>query len=1462
MSASTAERLKTPLLFPCAAGVKMPQIGSEDSDLKLGQKTSRYAPDAIVFRTTDDSKDPINKEYLKKVSFDLNFEEEVVKERCFHALPYDEKYMYEAFDVGDLVKLPIKTKFPVGRHNARGGDNRHMPCYLTKSTKSHLKPLRRKITERAQQMHIEALKREQLREIQQRIIEKHRALERGEPIAEDTIKESLEEEQEPREGGFFLTETKPSKTSRVELDKADKPSKTAEDKAKDKKSLSVPRPSIGRSSASKSHSRTAAEIQAEDEDKKEKKKSQGNNWDAYVISLLSMNTANHLVYEKTAPGTAMREKLENMVKEWYGVPEHTDLIREEISDSEEEEEKAKIPKKKWRKKETTLLQRVYNLEEDEPRAVDPYSDDNKAPFYRQPAGLRRAKKHEVKEELGAINTTAANIEVKTLKPPPPPTLRDFLNPNVGKCIIETDNMFQQEQLTGTQQVYQAFADQEKIVMENDNKYKKDLQPGFPKPPETWFPATDAEKESSAVGMKKTRKHIRGHRRWKNLPESIDDTAEILRVQAPGTEPQKSSDPRYRKTAKNNASLIQITADVKGLDFTDRSSPVRGYTPAELLRKLQAEKRSTGFSNDPKLILDEWRSKWHLAGQYVDSTPDDLIRDMADIQPHVRLKAIVICAKAADYKPPEDHGIQLNFMEKESAVDLPEKLFVALECLLEDPVEKVKTAAAITLYSLNRPCKMAEDILNTAMGSENPVDRWAAAQCLAHYGVCDSDVISEILRQVMTTEDTIKHERGISMLGNLSISSNLVHSMVAEQLNSSSWRHKIIACKILPTLRGDINKDITNKLSDLMWNDWQVDVRRAAAQCLGKTGHGRDVHDELRVKLLEGDERTKLDALNKIGQLGIMTAKLLPAFLQCFTDQYIAIRSEACITSGNLIIKDEEVIAKLIHLATFDTIWKIKALAFQALGKIGVVTEQIVDCLLWAVRYEENGGVRAEACHTLKVLRVRTEEVADVLQDRFLVEGNALVRDELASTLKMFNISASEDMDMVAQIKKEVKKLCTRNIIASQITLNERDADHRENLTRMIYESEKDMKSPRKPSQVKFKVKPKRRKTVQIDEYVPVKVKTQHSHMSKSWYKISYLRNRRECPFVLNIFDTEHEVPLQPVMERIRSLSRAGSHKSEPRTGAESPEPVRDGAVFTPSAEEELEEILGRVDEESEGTSPASTPYTKSRPTTASSRENETEGDEEEEEGTEKRSSKTPLKSSEDDGRPSTWGSRSQGVKSEDDLEGEISKVTLEPERPASTVKFASHLEVNAIPSRSRSSLGPSRLSLMDEQTGKPSRSGTMMTGTTGEGMVFGRDAVVEREKISEKARNTFAVMDAWYDDMVQDLIDLDNAFELGLTSGSRQDFEEKIRNVRVIKTPPATKGERPKVELAVKTSVGSADKKDLPDKGTIMSEALEQDKEQDSKEEMAGRIELTAGDADKSTKKDIEIIVSEENRKS
>ncbi len=60
----------------------------------------------------------------------------------------------------------------------------------------------------------------------------------------------------------------------------------------------------------------------------------------------------------------------------------------------------------------------------------------------------------------------------------------------------------------------------------------------------------------------------------------------------------------------------------------------------------------------------------------------------------------------------------------------------------------------------------------------------------------------------------------------------------------------------------------------------------------------------------------------------MTAKLLPAFLNCFQDPYVSVRMEACIACSNLGIQDEQLLKQLIHLATYDPIWKVKALAIQ------------------------------------------------------------------------------------------------------------------------------------------------------------------------------------------------------------------------------------------------------------------------------------------------------------------------------------------------------------------------------------------------------------------------------------------------------------------------------------------------------------------------------------------------------
>ena len=109
------------------------------------------------------------------------------------------------------------------------------------------------------------------------------------------------------------------------------------------------------------------------------------------------------------------------------------------------------------------------------------------------------------------------------------------------------------------------------------------------------------------------------------------------------------------------------------------------------------------------------------------------------------------------------------------------------------------------------------------------------------------------------------------------------------------------------------------------------------------------------------------------------------------------------------------------------------------------------------------------------------------------------------------------------------------------------------------------------------------------------------------------------------------------------------------------------------------------------------------------------------------------------------------------------------------------------------------MSYMDDGSVKHSRLSAATMGT--ETLVFGRDAVLEREKINNEARNTFAVMDLRYQDMVDDLIELDNAFELGLLNGNREEFEKRIQNVRIIKTPPKRPQELPRIELTVDDGV-------------------------------------------------------------
>lgn len=62
----------------------------------------------------------------------------------------------------------------------------------------------------------------------------------------------------------------------------------------------------------------------------------------------------------------------------------------------------------------------------------------------------------------------------------------------------------------------------------------------------------------------------------------------------------------------------------------------------------------------------------------------------------------------------------------------------------------------------------------------------------------------------------------------------------------------------------------------------------------------------RVKLVGGNAQERVKALSLIGGLKLMTAKLLPGFLQCFSDEFVAVRQAACLAAGALQIRNKMV----------------------------------------------------------------------------------------------------------------------------------------------------------------------------------------------------------------------------------------------------------------------------------------------------------------------------------------------------------------------------------------------------------------------------------------------------------------------------------------------------------------------------------------------------------------------------
>ncbi|XP_057638172.1 HEAT repeat-containing protein 4 isoform X1 [Chionomys nivalis] len=627
-------------------------------------------------------------------------------------------------------------------------------------------------------------------------------------------------------------------------------------------------------------------------------------------------------------------------------------------------------------------------------------------FYRLP-GYSSPQVQTV-EILPGNNMTAEGIkeERSNFQPPPQNPFRQ-VNPKAGEFAYSTDNTFEQEiYFDGVKIVHQIGGRNDQIVLENLNRYDKHLTKIFPETPEKW---------SFQPVPEIPYKLRKGAQRWIALPTQVKGL--LLQVG------EKDTPVKTRRVKK-------------------QAQPVK----EDVTWELAALRR----------MLHEWKTAWALIIEWHHETVENLLRGIVNMYDDMRIQAIVTCATAALERP----RIAPDEQDSEPVIpDLPEVLLPALEAALSDKNPNVRMAAAICQYAIQSHNPTARDIMQTALVKGNSVDSWAAAQCLALEGIATYPVIKRILHQLFNKKNEATEEQSYILLSHLSGKTTLIHTMLAVELNSGQWKDRIMACRAFSRISGNICIDMKHKLIELMWNDWNKEVRQAAARALGQMNLGKEVHDMIRIKLSQGNSQERIEALSLIRVLKLMTAKLLPSFLSCFSDEFIAIRQAACLAAGALQICDKMVLECLLNLMHRDPYWKIKAFAIRALGQIGQVSPQLTDLLLWAIHYEESPGVRLEACRSILALKLQGNQVRDTFLDVLLLEDHEAVLKEIYQAMMALNFEMEGNQEMLQEIQNKIETLSQKDLLTEKILKMEVAIKNVKEKARRIYSEPKEGQKP-------------------------------------------------------------------------------------------------------------------------------------------------------------------------------------------------------------------------------------------------------------------------------------------------------------------------------------------------------------------------------------------------------------------
>lgn len=463
-------------------------------------------------------------------------------------------------------------------------------------------------------------------------------------------------------------------------------------------------------------------------------------------------------------------------------------------------------------------------------------------------------------------------------------------------------------------------------------------------------------------------------------------------------------------------------------FTMKRGPIKGKKPRWIGMPSQRLHVPEPIEVFPEVPSPEPPAgyKWQWLSNWTVDDLTELMADQVDQSPYVR-----------------ERGMRLTYGTLDIArLDRIPAAAIEVVCNrgLTDHIFMVRFAAAVTVATLGIPSELATEIIFEVLESGEAEARWQAAKCLASVGACTTLIVRTLLEQLSTGSTNSRKTQANDLLIALSKASDMPRVYTLELLNSMDNKYRIAAIRLIRCLHGPMAKDCTDKLLSMMWEDWDINNRLAAAEALGLSGSGQVIHDDLVARLNDNNGRIRSDAILKLAEIQRITPSLIPAFVARFYDSKVAVRLDACRTAAVLQPVNEELMGALASVAEGDKSIQVRCCALDAIGDAGHTTESGTEKLAWIIKYCKDDAVAVHAMRAVAKMGTTHPEVIKGLVARTKEADVDPVRAEARRALQTLERLPENKVDAnEKKIKGALVGMCSRTYTRDHIFKTERGA---------------------------------------------------------------------------------------------------------------------------------------------------------------------------------------------------------------------------------------------------------------------------------------------------------------------------------------------------------------------------------------------------------------------------------------